>query len=193
LVSDSCTRTIIRLGVLQVLTTIGLAASPPHVGAQERVYLTREEALSRGLRGAGEVREAAIDLTAEQAQRLQTETGVDAVDSTYVFHQAVSDGRVERSVVFVNVMGQYQPISIYVAIGAGGSVERVEIVAYRESRGGEVRRNAFLQQFAEKSVDDRLRPGDDIMNITGATISSRAVSRGVRLALRLHQMLGANS
>jgi Na+-translocating ferredoxin:NAD+ oxidoreductase RnfG subunit len=175
------------------VTLVGLTLSPPHVRAQERVYLTREEALSRGLRGAEEVRETAIVLTAEQARRLHAETGVGVIDSSYVFHQAIADGRVQRSVVFVNVIGQYQPISIYVAIGAGGSVERVEIMAYRESRGGEVRRKAFVQQFEGKSVSDRLRPGDDIMNITGATISSRAVSRGVRLALRLHQMLGTGS
>jgi Na+-translocating ferredoxin:NAD+ oxidoreductase RnfG subunit len=111
------------------------------------------------------------------------------VDSSYVFHSACENGKRERSVVVMNVLGQYEPITFYVAIGSAGNVERVEIMAYRESRGSEVRRRAFLQQFDDKNAGDPLRCGNDIRNVSGATISSRAVARGVRLALALYAML----
>ncbi len=114
---------------------------------------------------------------------------VTVVDTAYVFHEAMEDGRVLRSAVIVNVMGQYQSITCAVTIHVTGVVERVEIMVYRESRGGEVRRSAFLKQFEKKTVNDRLLLGRDVKGISGATISSRAVAEGVRLALHLHQTL----
>jgi Na+-translocating ferredoxin:NAD+ oxidoreductase RnfG subunit len=174
-----------------VAAAVAIAAlwSFASASAQERVYLTHEEAVERALRGARDVRTETITLSLPEAVRLAEETNVGVMDSTYVFHSAYRNGRRERSVVIMNVLGQYEMITFYVAIGATGSVQRAEIMTYRESRGSEVRRRAFLEQFENKTRQDPLTPGGDIRNVSGATISSRAVSRGVRLALELHALL----
>jgi electron transport complex protein RnfG len=42
----------------------------------------------------------------------------------------------------------------------------------------------FLGQFVGKSVKDPIKPKEDIDAITGATITSRAVCKGVKSALK---------
>jgi len=60
-----------------------------------------------------------------------------------------------------------------------------EILVYRESHGSEVHRKAFVKQYLGKTVKDPVMVGRDIKHITGATLSSRAVSKGVKKALIL--------
>jgi hypothetical protein len=56
---------------------------------------------------------------------------------------------------------------------------------YRESRGGEVREQRFLRQFRGKRERDAIQVNNDIVNYTGATLSSQAIARGVKKALAL--------
>ena len=64
-------------------------------------------------------------------------------------------------------------------------VSDVEILVYRESKGSEVRRKRFNSQYEGKTVLDPIRINKDIINITGATMSVRSVSAGVKRALVL--------
>ena len=60
---------------------------------------------------------------------------------------------------------------------------------FREPRGGEIDRARFRAQYHGKTLADPIRRGRDIRNITGATISVDSLSRGVRRALALHEVL----
>ncbi len=90
--------------------------------------------------------------------------------------------------VFVdNVKGKARPITYLVAFDMNGEILGLEILRYRESHGGEIRSPMFRGQFEGKSYASTLRVGKDIRNISGATISSRAVTRGARaLATFMH-------
>jgi Na+-translocating ferredoxin:NAD+ oxidoreductase RnfG subunit len=66
-------------------------------------------------------------------------------------------------------------------------VELVKVLAYRESRGWEVKHPAFTQQFVEASlVENKLDKHID--GITGATLSVRAMTKVVTLALYLDRV-----
>jgi hypothetical protein len=82
-------------------------------------------------------------------------------------------------------MGQHLPITFGVKISPTGQVERVEVMVYRESFGGEVRDARFREQFVGKGERSPIRSGDDIIAISGATLSSKAVALGVRRAIAL--------
>ncbi|MCB2206059.1 FMN-binding protein [bacterium] len=89
-----------------------------------------------------------------------------------------------------NVKGKARPITYLVAFGMDGSIRMMEILTYRESHGGEVQSPLFLKQFEKKSHDDALTVGKDIRNISGATISSRALTRGAHAcATYMHYLL----
>lgn len=82
-----------------------------------------------------------------------------------------------------NVKGKERPITYLVAIDTTGATRDIDILVYREPQGGEVANEAWRKQFRGKTAGDRLQVGKDIRNISGATISSNSVTRGVRQAL----------
>jgi Na+-translocating ferredoxin:NAD+ oxidoreductase RnfG subunit len=82
-----------------------------------------------------------------------------------------------------NVKGKERPITYLVAVDSTGATRDVDILVYREERGGEVANDAWRKQFRGKTAADPLQVGKDIRNISGATISSNSVTRSVRQAL----------
>lgn len=91
---------------------------------------------------------------------------------------------VDGYAVVVDEIGQHEPITFGIATDASGLVTRVEVMAYREAYGGEIRAKRFLDQFSgvpQKSADD-------VDAISGATLSvkssKRAVARGLALIAR---------
>lgn len=85
-------------------------------------------------------------------------------------------------------IGRDRPITFIVAANPDGSVKDVAVMAYRETRGGEVRYPAFTRQFKSKSLKNPIQGQGDIRNITGATLSVRAMATGVRKALAVIQL-----
>lgn len=82
-----------------------------------------------------------------------------------------------------NVIGKDEPITFLVAIGPDDHLKDVDILVYREPRGGEVAYEAWRKQFRGKSAADSVRVGKGIRSISGATISVHAVTAGVRRIL----------
>jgi transcriptional regulator of nitric oxide reductase len=82
-----------------------------------------------------------------------------------------------------NVPGKDQPITVLIAIGPDDRLKDVDVLVYREPRGGEVAYEAWRKQFRGKSAADSLRVGKTIRGISGATISVNAVTAGVRRTL----------
>jgi len=78
------------------------------------------------------------------------------------------------------VIGKYDIIDYLVGFHVSGAVSGMEITAYRESHGAEVRNAAWRQQFAGRKGPAQLRFGDDIRNISGATLSCQHVTEGVQ-------------
>jgi Na+-translocating ferredoxin:NAD+ oxidoreductase RnfG subunit len=82
-----------------------------------------------------------------------------------------------------NVKGKDQPITYLVAIDSASALKDIDILVYREPRGGEVAYDAWRKQFRGKTAGAPLQVGKDIKNISGATISSNSVTRGVKQTL----------
>ena len=77
------------------------------------------------------------------------------------------------------------PITIGVVV-AEGKIEQVKILAYRESRGGEVRYPAYTRQYLGASLTNKNNLDQSIDGITGATLSVWAVNKVAALALYYH-------
>jgi len=90
----------------------------------------------------------------------------------------------ERTAWILEDIGKEKPITLGIAV-AGNRIERVEVMAFRESRGWEIRYPFFTSQFSGLSLASDGYLSDSIDGITGATLSVRAVERVARLALWL--------
>ncbi len=100
---------------------------------------------------------------------------------------ARGDRGVLGHVVVDRVIGKHEFISYAVGISTDGVVQGVEILSYKESYGGEVRNARWRRQFAGRRRDPLPRFAVDVKNITGATLSCRHVTEGVRRVLALSE------
>lgn len=90
------------------------------------------------------------------------------------------------------VVGKHEFIPIALALDAHGAVKDVEILEYRESYGGEVRGAKWRAQFTGKRNGDTLKLTQDIQNISGATLSSKHITDGVRRLLATYDLVLAH-
>jgi hypothetical protein len=81
-------------------------------------------------------------------------------------------------------IGKEKPITLGIAIN-DRRIERVDVLAFRESRGWEIRYPFFTSQFSNLALAPDGHLSQPIDGITGATLSVRAVERMARLALWL--------
>lgn len=83
----------------------------------------------------------------------------------------------------VSPMGFGGELDMMVGVAADGSVSGIEIVAHSETPGlgSRVNSESYLSQYA--GLGGSLALGSDVDAITGSTISSKAVLRGVNSAL----------
>lgn len=81
-------------------------------------------------------------------------------------------------------IGKDKPITLGVTVSAQ-QIQRVDVLAFRESRGWEIRYPFFTNQFGGLTLAEDGYLSQQIDGITGATLSVRAVERVARLALWL--------
>ena len=113
------------------------------------------------------------------------ELGMKLAKDSWDFFIARSAGKVEGYSLIDSEVGKTEPITFLTAINPDGKVREVEILVYREPIGSEVSDQRFLKQYQGKKSSDPVRIGQDITNISGATLSARAVSLGVKRDLAL--------
>ena len=160
------------------------------------VYLQVDEALRLAYPDADEIRKERAILTKTDREQVADLIGgsfpVEALPRIFSFHVARRSGRPIGVAVVDDVPGKSQPITFMLAAraAADGTLEiaRIEILAYRESHGWEVRRPEWCGLFQGKRLVDQIRHDRDIRNIAGATISCRSVTVGVRRGLALLQI-----
>lgn len=85
-------------------------------------------------------------------------------------------------------VGYSAPIDVLVGLDMEGTITGIKVLYYRESyksiRGDFINSERFPNQFERKNIIEGFRVGRDIDGISRATITSWAVSRGVRNAAR---------
>jgi len=142
-----------------------------------------EDLLSRTFVEAKQITSMALSLRPSELDSVRTIAGRPFGSDTLHLLAAMNEGKVVGYAVIDNVRGKDMPITYCVVVDEKLSVHRIDILAYRESFGGEIRNESWLRQFFGKRPGDELRPGKEIRSITGATISARAVTLGVRKVL----------
>ena len=93
-----------------------------------------------------------------------------------------------RTVWILDEIGKELPISIGVVI-ADDKIQDISVLAFRESRGGEIRYPFFTNQFLGSQLTKQLTLDQNIDGITGATLSVRAMTRIAKLALLFHHQV----
>jgi hypothetical protein len=141
-------------------------------------YLSRDEFLGLAFGQAepemetlwltGDMREAAEDAVGWAPGALRVRYWKDATRTAWILEH----------------VGKVKPITLGVTVSPQG-IERVEVLAFRESRGWEIRYPFFTEQFSGLTLADDGYLSGPVDGITGATLSVRATEKVARLALWL--------
>ncbi len=133
-----------------------------------------------------------IVLTEEQVRLVQESAGVSfekTHSSTLVVYQVMAAQKVIGYAFEDVVVGKWAPIRYLVGLDLQGAVLQVVVLEYKEIRGRPVAKKRFLNQYKGKTIQDELMLRVDIDGVTGATISSRSMTDGVRKILHIYQLI----
>lgn len=161
-----------------------VAVSPQCIAAK---YMSVEQARALIFPRADEYVVRPVQLTPEQMQEIDKLSGVKGRTAQQQVWQALSKGKMIGWFFIDQVIGKHELITYALGINADGSVRQFQVIEYLELQGYQVRELKWRDQFVGKTVESPLQVGTDIGNITGATLSVRHVTDGIKRLLFLHQ------
>ena len=122
--------------------------------------------------------------------KIENSTGQRFFKEQIVVWEIIENDSLKALGLLDNVYGKSLPITFMVLFDLEGRVLKADIVKYREPYGGGVAERNWLNQFLGFDGNSTYKLGDDIQSISGATISCRAVTKGVKmLSLLVEEIL----
>ena len=175
-----------------IIMAMGLMLTTAFVALQPRIEQQRQhraekiyfDVMSLPSNEAIELRAAAVIDDKNLATELAAPTSV------YLARR--SDGAIVGLVLSVVADGYNGGIDLLVGLGSNGTITHVRVISHRESKNIgdaiDIARSQWIENFSGKSINniERIKlksDGGDIDQITGATVTSRAVAKTVRAAL----------
>jgi Na+-translocating ferredoxin:NAD+ oxidoreductase RnfG subunit len=163
-----------------VITASVALVAPAQVGAT--VYLTIPAAQQALFPGARFI-DHPLALTPEQRKAIAKVAGAPSYDKVQRVWEARAGNRRLGWFIVDRVIGKHEFITYAVALAPDGALRGIEILDYRETYGDEIRNPKWRQQFVGKRPGAVLKLDQDIRNISGATLSSRHITDGIRRLL----------
>lgn len=108
---------------------------------------------------------------------------------TIIIYKARQNNRTIGYAFEDTVIGKWGPIHYLLSIDTSGRVIDTIILDYQEIRGKPVAKRRFLRQYNGKSAENPVQLQKDIDGISGATISSRSLTDGIRKHLHLYRLI----
>jgi len=151
-------------------------------------YMSVEQAQKALFPNADRFDEVVLALNPAQKQQVASLAGPQPPHRSLRSWRATKGTEVLGYVFVDEVVGRQDFITYAAGIDAAGRLGTLEVLAYRESHGGEVRGDAWRQQFNGRQGLDQLHFEADIKNIAGATLSCGHVTQGVRWLMALWEV-----
>jgi Na+-translocating ferredoxin:NAD+ oxidoreductase RnfG subunit len=138
--------------------------------------------LKEQLSGAEVMSKETFSMTPAQKQEL-AKVAQDISEDTFTFYYGKDKGgKLQKACAVIAQAGKEGPMRVGSCFDPAGKVLSVTILEFQEERGQKVKEQSFLKQFVGKTIASGFQVGKDIDGISGATISSKAVSEALRKA-----------
>lgn len=149
------------------------------------VFMSEDEGVKTMFPKSERVRKDLIKLNAEKKTQIEDRIGWKFPEEEFEVYIGETGTRVDGYAMVQNTIGKHKPMTYMVGVDGQGSVSDIELLVFRESRGSEIRQKRFNSQYEGKTVLDPVRINKDIINISGATMSVRSMSAGIKRVLVL--------
>lgn len=169
-----------------LLLSLMFASGPSAAAGQ--VLLTQDEALRLAFPEPAEIERRTAYLDAERMADLEAETGIEQ-PSTIVTYYVGREGDRDLGVAYFDVHRvRTLPEVLMVQVEPDGTVGRIEVLRFAEPQEY-IAPEGWLERFEGRRLVDDLAEKNAVAGITGATLTSRAVTEAVRRTLALHAWL----
>lgn len=167
---------MIRLRMLPLLAFASLLQALP----------TQQQALQLAFPGCTFTRKEFF-LSEEQAVKVRTLSRTDLPGLWFVGYEARKDEKLLGVGFFDTHRVRTENETVLVAVGSDGRIRRVEVIAFREPQDY-APRQAWIDQFQGKPLNDKLSLKRDIRPLAGATLTANALTDASRRGLALWQV-----
>ncbi len=166
-----------------------LLALVPAVGAAQEA-LSQREALRMAFPEPAEIERRTAYLAEEELERARelAAPGVEIDEALVTFYVgSVADSTLGVAYFDAHVVRTLREV-LMVVVEPDGRIGRIEVLSFQEPR--EYRPpEGWLDEFGGLTLSERLSTKGDVVNVTGATLTSRAVTRAARRVLALHRIV----
>ncbi len=157
-------------------------------GAEAKVFFTQKEALALAFPEADRIELATHVLSEDQTERIQrrARTRLDsrlvAIHTAWQGDEVIGHAHIDIHTVRTKAEG------FMVVIDAQGRVDSVRVLAFYEPLDY-LPSPRWYDRFVGRKNGDPLRLGRDVDGVSGATLSARAATEGVRRMLAYYEVL----
>ena len=171
---------------MRFLPALSLLASAS--AARGVVFASREETLRRLFPPPSAVERKTCFLTARQLEEASRQAQAKIDSSLVVAYVGTRGSQSLGTAYFDTHLVRTMPETICVVVLPDGSVGSVEVLSFGEPEDY-LPRPAWLRLFEHRKLDAELSVGRGLANVTGATLTTRAISAAVRRVLAIHGVL----
>lgn len=148
-------------------------------------FMTEEEAVKTILPKSQRIHKELIRLTPEKKELIEQRIGWKFPEESFELYIGETGDKIDGYAMIHNTIGKYKHMTYMVGVDPNGTCTDVELLVFRDAKGSEVGKKRFNSQYEGRTVSDPIRINKDIINISGATMSVRSMSAGVKRVLVL--------
>jgi hypothetical protein len=149
------------------------------------VYLSEEEAVKLMFPKSEHIKKDLLRVPADRKLAIEERIGWKFPEDSFEVYIGETGTQVDGYALVQNTIGKHKPMTYMVGVDNRGYISNIELMIFREARGSEVRQKRFNSQYEGKTVLDPVRLNKDIINISGATMSVRSMTAGIKRVLVL--------
>ena len=166
------------------LMPLALLVAVPGVYAEARIFVTVEQAQKK-IFGNVSFKQTPVVLTEAQTEKMRAASSV---------RQTFRGERIWRTpdgswFIVDEVLGKHEMITYALVLNPDISIRQIEVLEYHESYGYEVAEAPWRQQFVGKTHASPIKLGNDIRNVSGATLSCKHLTDGVKRLMVMADMI----
>lgn len=150
-------------------------------------YLTVEQAQKLIFGPGAQFERRDLKLSKDLARDIEKAAGVSVRVLEVPLWEVSLNGKQAGYFIVDEVYGKHEFITYVIALEPGGRLKQIEILEYRETYGSQIRYPEWRSQFVGKTSADPVTLETDIQNISGATLSCRHVTEGVKRILATYE------
>ena len=138
--------------------------------------------------GDYEVKREQIFLTSTTIKELERISKAEFESRIYSVYEAKSNGRRVMSGILETHLLRSRTQTLFIVFDKSGKIVSTQVLAFYEPEEY-IMSPEWFSHFKTKSINDRMQPGDDVIKVSGSTISYNETASAIRRMTTLYNYI----